>query len=244
MHFLISPDNQKILDSILPYFRLGEVIDIKKSIRESMASKNQEVHNFPLGYIADTINEFLLKYSFAINASGGAKINSRGIALKDAHSLYNFHTSLHQQHDYIVIDDDSINNHICTSIIHNANENANVKTFTDPNVALRYIQANYSSADANEAIILLDITMPTLLGWEVLDEIKSFPEMTQNHFKIFMLTSSVNPHDKERAFTNPYLWGYIEKPLTVAHVQSLLHHEDPFSKLLHLREVELPEDEE
>jgi CheY-like chemotaxis protein len=125
--------------------------------------------------------------------------------------------------DFIVIDDDRVNNKICRRIIHNVAPEAEIQTFFDPNAGLVHIQSSYGTYDANAVILLLDINMPTLFGWEVLEEFKKFSVIIRQHFKIFMLTSSVDPGDKERASDNPLIAGYIEKPLTILKVKAMLY---------------------
>lgn len=125
--------------------------------------------------------------------------------------------------DFIVIDDDRVNNKICRRIIANVAPEADIETFFDPNAGLVHIQSAYGTFEANNVILLLDLNMPTLFGWEVLDEFKNFSEVVRQHFKIFILTSSINPHDKERAAQSPLVSGYIEKPLTFLKVQALLY---------------------
>lgn len=132
--------------------------------------------------------------------------------------------------DFIVIDDDRTNNIICRKIIHSVIPEVGIQTFFDPNAGLVHIQSTYGTHDANNVILLLDINMPTLFGWEVLEEFKKFSEIVKSHFKIFMLSSSVDPRDKERADKSPLVSGYIEKPLTVLKVQALLYQ----SKTIHL----------
>ncbi len=125
--------------------------------------------------------------------------------------------------NFIVIDDDRINNKLCRMTILNVEPGADVQTFFDPNAGLMHIQSNYGTHDANDVILLLDINMPTLFGWEVLEEFKKFSEVVKHHFKIFMLSSSVDPHDKEKAANSPLVSGYIEKPLTKLKVQAILY---------------------
>ena len=125
--------------------------------------------------------------------------------------------------DFIIIDDDRINNNICRKIIESVLPDADIQTFFDPNAGLVHIQSAYGTFDANNVILLLDINMPTLFGWDVIDEFKSFSEIVKQHFKIFMLSSSVNPKDKEIAASNSLVSVYIEKPLTVLKVKAILY---------------------
>jgi len=123
--------------------------------------------------------------------------------------------------DYIVIDDDPINNMICDKIIQLTIPGAIVKTFTDGKEGLEYIRANYPGNDAKKAILFLDINMP-VSGWVVLDMFQYFPDSVKECVKIFMLSSSVNPHDKEKAGANPSVSGYISKSLSREKLQAIL----------------------
>jgi CheY-like chemotaxis protein len=125
--------------------------------------------------------------------------------------------------NFIVIDDDRINNSICRKIIQSVAPDSDIQTFFDPNAGLVYIHSTYSTRQPNKVILLLDINMPTLFGWEVLEEFKNFSDIVKQHFKIFRLSSSIDPHDKEKAAKNSLVSGYIEKPLTVLKIQAVLY---------------------
>ena len=66
--------------------------------------------------------------------------------------------------DFIVIDDDPVNNMICRKYIGFRFPAVNILTFTDPLTALDYIHSKYDNPDANKVYLLLDINMPGLSG--------------------------------------------------------------------------------
>jgi len=116
---------------------------------------------------------------------------------------------------YIVIDDDPHNNLSCTIAIKSAVNNAEIHCFTDPEEGLSYIEAEY--AKTNEAIstvLFLDINMPSMTGWEVLERFKDFAVPVKEQITIYILSSSVSPIDQELALNNPFVADYIIKPLT------------------------------
>lgn len=76
------------------------------------------------------------------------------------------------------------------------------------NEALQFIQKN----PAGPFLVLLDINMPVMDGWEFLEAIKNFK--TPAVF-VVMVTSSVDSRDKRKAFNYAQVIEYIEKPLTV-----------------------------
>ena len=121
---------------------------------------------------------------------------------------------------FLVIDDDPINNKICNRIIQNTIAGSAVKTFTDPAEGLEHIRANYENNDGAKAILFLDINMPSMTGWDVLAKFDGFTNKVKDRVKIFMLSSSVDPQDIERAGSNPLVTGYVTKSLSKDKLQS------------------------
>ncbi len=222
MSYSISDFDRKLLDSILSNFEFNERININKCIRSSYSNDNIQLHNLPINLHSDNIRDFLIRYGFGTRLLDTAIINFKGMSLKKAGSLFEFEKMTQKEHEYIVIDDDRINNIICRNIILKYQPGVNVLTFTDPNVGLRHIYDHYANDDTKDVIVLLDINMPTLLGWDVLLEFEQFPEKLKSKFKILMFTSSIDPNDRERAKNIPRVWGYIEKPLNEEKIKSLL----------------------
>ena len=63
-------------------------------------------------------------------------------------------------------------------------------------------------------LILLDINMPGLSGWDVLDQYHSMTCRNPNT-KIFMLTTSINPDDEVKATSYAAVFGFISKPMEI-----------------------------
>lgn len=120
-----------------------------------------------------------------------------------------------QQPDFIVIDDDLVNNKICERCIQIRFPGASIKAFTDPNDGIAHLRDAYASKDANTAILFLDLNMPDLSGWDVLERIGEMPGETRARFKTFILTASVDERDKQKAYVNPLVAGFVEKPITL-----------------------------
>ena len=122
---------------------------------------------------------------------------------------------------FIVIDDDKFSNMLCSHIIGSALPDATVHTFLDPEEALQFISSTDFSIVGN-MILLLDINMPVLSGWDVLDRIAAMDESNQNALRIYMFSSSVDKRDRTRALGNKLVRDYIEKPLDSAKVLKIL----------------------
>jgi two-component SAPR family response regulator len=115
--------------------------------------------------------------------------------------------------NFIVVDDDSVNNLICRKVIKNVFPEAVVLTFTNPETALTYIKSIYFDSCGKATILLLDINMPILSGWDFLEEFEGFDANIKEQLKIYMLSSSTDQLDKDLANENKNVCGYIEKPL-------------------------------
>ena len=116
---------------------------------------------------------------------------------------------------FIVIDDDALNNKICRACIEKIFKEAPVATFTDPKLGIEHIEGEYSTAYHDDiGILFLDINMPTMTGWEFLELFDKLDEKIKDRIKIYILSSSVDKRDMERAQANKYVVYYLIKPLT------------------------------
>lgn len=115
---------------------------------------------------------------------------------------------------FMIIDDDPGNNMLCEILIKKTIGEADIQTFTEPAVAVDYIRKEYSNGSAVPTVILLDINMPVMTGWDVLEKFKILDESIKRKFNIYLVSSSIDQRDKERAKENPIVVDYIEKPLT------------------------------
>lgn len=125
------------------------------------------------------------------------------------------------EHHFIIVDDDHINNVICRKTIIDTLSDVYVETFADPEVALKYLNAMIANKDNGEIILLLDISMPSLTGWEFLEAFESLDSRLKARFKIYLLSSSEDENDKCRAANYKNVCGYIEKPLNRDMTQKL-----------------------
>jgi two-component SAPR family response regulator len=114
---------------------------------------------------------------------------------------------------YIIVDDDSINNIICSMTIKRTLGEVNTKTFSVPEEGLAFIQNEYIK-NLQPTILFLDINMPTLTGWEFMEQFEKFSAEIKNQITIYILSSSVDQRDKDKANANTYIKGFISKPLT------------------------------
>jgi CheY-like chemotaxis protein len=62
-------------------------------------------------------------------------------------------------------------------------------------------------------VLLLDIMMPILDGFGFLQKFRELPASITSKVRIVMLTSSLDPRDKDKSVDSPHVVGFIDKPL-------------------------------
>ena len=75
--------------------------------------------------------------------------------------------------------------------------------------------------DTFPALILLDLNMPVMDGFEFLEAYQQLPPGPRQHTIVVVLTTSRNPKDVERAQGLP-ISSYLTKPLTRDKISQLL----------------------
>jgi CheY-like chemotaxis protein len=70
-------------------------------------------------------------------------------------------------------------------------------------------------------VILLDLHMGVMNGWEFLDWYEKWAAGPLQHPPVFVLSSSLSDEDLERSETYTSVKGYIVKPMTVQHLKDI-----------------------
>lgn len=123
--------------------------------------------------------------------------------------------------DFIIIDDEDVNNLICQYQIARVYDQAEVITFVDPYQGLAYLKELIKKPIRNKTVLYLDINMPGLSGWELISELEASSRIPVDMLSIYMLSSSINPFDPQMSKDNPNVAGFISKPLSIEILQSI-----------------------
>ena len=111
----------------------------------------------------------------------------------------------------LLVDDDATANYLSKELLESMHAAKEIETAENCIRALRLI------AQSSPDIIFLDIRMPAIDGFEFLERLKSLA--LEKKVKVVMLTSSLRPEDKLKAFSYKAVIEYLEKPLTPEKVQ-------------------------
>jgi CheY-like chemotaxis protein len=122
---------------------------------------------------------------------------------------------------FIIIDDSELDCFIAQKLLKHSNKNLAVKTFQNANNVLEIIRE--CPDEANQAtIILLDLQMPLMSGFDFVEEFEKFPAEVQRNYKIVILSSTKNPTDVHKILAYKTVSSIIEKPLTKEKLLSLI----------------------
>ena len=117
----------------------------------------------------------------------------------------------------LLVDDDSTSNFMAQLLLEDLNVAEHISTTLNGQEALDYIQI-HCTVDTCPNLILLDINMPVMNGFEFLEHFQQLP--VSNQIRVVMLTSSVYHKDMEKA-KDYQINHYISKPLTTEKLQEI-----------------------
>ncbi len=128
----------------------------------------------------------------------------------------------------LLVDDDSINNFYNESLLrHNLGFKGEIAVCLHGQDAMDYLKNEGDYIENGQKyptpdLILLDINMPIMDGFEFLDAYDALPKEKKARIIIVMLTSSLNEKDRDRASTYKSLTDYISKPLDADSLQEVI----------------------
>jgi len=124
----------------------------------------------------------------------------------------------------LLIDDNDTSNFLNKRLLKRVQATENIIVLSNGQEAFHYLQAlsqkKQGATDIKPELILLDINMPVLDGFEFLEMYQELPEDFRRDILIAILSTSNHPQDTGKAsFYNAY---YITKPLTIEKIEMLL----------------------
>jgi len=119
--------------------------------------------------------------------------------------------------DLLIVDDDTNYQYIHKLFAKKSGFHSEPKCFNSGIEAIEYLEKN---KDSNQnTLIFLDLYMPEMDGWGVADYVESLNQ--SQRIKIFIISSSVNLADKQKALKYSCIIEYIEKPLELNYLEAI-----------------------
>ncbi|MEZ5105770.1 MAG: response regulator [Draconibacterium sp.] len=131
----------------------------------------------------------------------------------------------------LLVDDDEVSNYLNTILIEKTGIDVQIEITLNGLMALEYLTCSGRYKDKpgypRPGLVLLDINMPGMNGWEFLNAYNSLDENQKGNVTIAMLTSSNNIDDVNNAMHNYGIPDYIYKPLTLPKIQEVIYKHFP-----------------
>ncbi|CAM3608584.1 response regulator [Zobellia roscoffensis] len=121
-----------------------------------------------------------------------------------------------------IVDDDDIYRFTIIQSVKFLKIEHTTSVFRNGEEALNYILENQNNPDALPHLILLDIDMPIMDGFQFLEAYKNIESTISKQIPIYMVSSSVDPEDIERAKSYSSVVDYLSKPLKSNKLKSLI----------------------
>ncbi|MEA5139307.1 response regulator [Arcicella rigui] len=120
----------------------------------------------------------------------------------------------------LIVDDDKMVQTMHTIIVKRSGFSEKPFNFVNGKEALDFIVSN---GKEEKYLILLDINMPVMNGWELLDAFSEFG--VENEIFVVMVSSSIDQHDLDKASTYSKVISYVSKPMTKDILDGLRNHD-------------------
>jgi CheY-like chemotaxis protein len=124
----------------------------------------------------------------------------------------------------LLVDDDQVCNFLHKEVLEEMSIAEHTHESKNGREALSFVEEHCIPVDKPVCpdLILLDIKMPVMNGFEFLEELKAYKERINREIKIVIVSSSTNPKDREQSMQFP-IDGYIDKPLSASKLEQVVN---------------------
>jgi CheY-like chemotaxis protein len=125
-----------------------------------------------------------------------------------------------------VIDDDEIYKFTVKRIIDNSQIAAKTLFFPNGKLAIDFFKEYLHHSESLPDLILLDINMPVLDGWQFMDEFIKLSPLINKKITVYIVSSSIDEADYQKAKSYEQISDFIIKPISVALLRKMVENLD------------------
>ncbi|REE07899.1 response regulator receiver domain-containing protein [Winogradskyella pacifica] len=130
---------------------------------------------------------------------------------------------MNSNYNICVIDDDDIYQFTIVKILKSIDLDKKISLFSDGEEALEFLIDNLYNNEELPDVIFLDINMPIMDGFQFMEEYVKIKPKLNKKITIYMVSSSVDPVDIERAKNISDISDYIIKPIKAGQLQEIMN---------------------
>jgi len=112
-----------------------------------------------------------------------------------------------------IVDDDAIFTFTTKRLLEMHHLTNRIEVFPDGLKALEKLQENEENNLSSPNIILLDINMPLMDGWQFMDEFSLLED--KKNILVYLVSSSIDPRDREKARRYKDIQDFVVKPISL-----------------------------
>lgn len=113
-----------------------------------------------------------------------------------------------------LVDDDTVIAYITERLLKNVDPTVKITSFLSAKMALEKLRIAENTPD----LLLLDINMPGINGWQFLDELRNM----HRYVNVYMYSSSIDPEDVKKARSYPMVRDFLSKPVDSVVLRKIL----------------------
>jgi len=122
-----------------------------------------------------------------------------------------------------LIDDDPVFVYLTRKIIGMTRYSCEISEFADGELAIVYLNEACDKLELLPDIILLDLSMPVMDGWEFLKQYSLIRPRLKKDISLFIVSSSISPQEVERSKTFRAVSDFLVKPLGKAKIVDIIN---------------------
>jgi CheY-like chemotaxis protein len=125
---------------------------------------------------------------------------------------------------FIIIDDSELDSFLTRKFLKLTYKEVSISSFQNAQDALDIIGENSAGNNLTQTIILLDLQMPIMNGFQFVEEFEKLPPEVQKNYKIVVqtvLTAKNDPNDINSILKYDAVKSIMQKPLTTEKLLSL-----------------------